>query len=95
MPKPFNKSELIHATRDHSVRRFSAPNWLRCMEPACGRLAYAGFRALLQEDRPLGSLANLRDAVEGVLMVNAAMTARRLRSSRSRRPVKRPFMQLA
>jgi len=65
-----------------------------------------GFTALCPEingaisegETEAEALANLRDAVAGVLTVNAAMTARRLKASaggRTRRPVKRPLMQLA
>jgi predicted RNase H-like HicB family nuclease len=54
--------------------------------------------AISEGETEAEALANLRDAVAGVLSVNAAMTARRLKSSapsRSPRPVKRPLMQLA
>jgi predicted RNase H-like HicB family nuclease len=65
-----------------------------------------GFTALCPEingaisegETEAEALANLRDAVAGVLSVNAAMSARRLKASaggRARRPVKRPLMQLA
>jgi len=43
------------------------------------------------------ALENLRDAVEGVLRVNAEMTGRRLKSSAGktgRRPVRRTLMEL-
>ena len=53
--------------------------------------------AISEGESEAEALENLRDAVAGVLIVNAQMTARRLKSSTgktARRPVKRPLMEL-
>ena len=53
--------------------------------------------AISEGESEAEALENLRDAVEGVLTVNAEMTTRRLKSSSgrtARRPLKRTLMEL-
>ena len=53
--------------------------------------------AISEGDSEAEAMENLRDAVEGVLIVNAEMTARRLKSpsgKAARRPLKRTLMEL-